>query len=509
MPQIRDAGKHRFETDARLSSLNETACVASESIDMKRILLALLCAISGILHADDAPVPISFDVIYETLAPYGVWFTVDGYGAVWQPADVDGDWAPYTDGYWAYTDAGWTWVSYEEWGGIPYHYGCWVRFQEYGWCWVPGYEWGPAWVSWRMSDDYIGWAPLPPEARWRRATGFGPWVDAEFDIGPSSFRFCRVRDFCTPVIRHALLPPGGNAAFIAQTWNVTNITHRGDRDCTFNGGLDPAWLAPLVLQPIPVLRLVRNRVNVLVPGSRGDVFIHAPKDGTLVIGAPLREDAVGTPPKSPPPARLAKAPTLDRGWAGPNDPERARILGAFRQQLQGATLHNAPAKPFHSGLVAIVPNHAQELVEPPAPRSAARLAASANVPIPLNQGHGRYPRDPAVVPAPIAPPSAYAPPPLAQAMEQQHATDAQRHNFEMNARRQPDVVHQRQLEFQHQQSAAAAHSQPPPPPRTPVTQQAPPSQPPPRSQPPQQPPPPGTPGGPPPPGDPGRRGPGR
>ena len=160
---------------------------------MKRILLALLCAISGILHADDTPVPISFDVIYETLAPYGVWFTVDGYGAVWQPADVDDDWAPYTDGYWAYTDAGWTWVSYEEWGGIPYHYGRWVRFQEYGWCWVPGYEWGPAWVSWRMSDDYIGWAPLPPEARWRRATGFGPWVDAEFDIGPSSFRFCRAR----------------------------------------------------------------------------------------------------------------------------------------------------------------------------------------------------------------------------------------------------------------------------------------------------------------------------
>src|SRR2546423_9736807 len=30
---------------------------------------------------------------------------------------------------------------------------------------VPGDEWAPAWVSWRSSKDYVGWAPLPPEAR--------------------------------------------------------------------------------------------------------------------------------------------------------------------------------------------------------------------------------------------------------------------------------------------------------------------------------------------------------
>ena len=32
-------------------------------------------------------------------------------------------------------------------------------------------RWGPAWVAWRSSDDYIGWAPLPPEARWRASGG--------------------------------------------------------------------------------------------------------------------------------------------------------------------------------------------------------------------------------------------------------------------------------------------------------------------------------------------------
>jgi hypothetical protein len=48
--------------------------------------------------------------------------------------------APYSDGYWAYTDAGWTWVSSET-GGIVYHYGRWAVEDE-GWCWTPDYEWG-------------------------------------------------------------------------------------------------------------------------------------------------------------------------------------------------------------------------------------------------------------------------------------------------------------------------------------------------------------------------------
>ena len=28
--------------------------------------------------------------------------------------------------------------------------------------WIPGNEWAPAWVSWRSSNDYYGWAPLGP-----------------------------------------------------------------------------------------------------------------------------------------------------------------------------------------------------------------------------------------------------------------------------------------------------------------------------------------------------------
>jgi uncharacterized protein DUF6600 len=61
-----------------------------------------------------------------------------------------------------YTEEGWYFESDWEWGWAPFHYGRWYYDDAYGWLWVPGEEWGPAWVDWRESDEYIGWAPLPP-----------------------------------------------------------------------------------------------------------------------------------------------------------------------------------------------------------------------------------------------------------------------------------------------------------------------------------------------------------
>jgi ribosomal protein L21 len=47
-------------------------------------------------------------------------------------------------------------------GWATYHYGRWGFSKRIGWFWVPGSRWAPAWVSWRQSDDYLAWAPLPP-----------------------------------------------------------------------------------------------------------------------------------------------------------------------------------------------------------------------------------------------------------------------------------------------------------------------------------------------------------
>ena len=71
--------------------------------------LTLLCAVFAPGRAR-AEVDVSFDYFYDSLSPYGEWIDVGDYGACWSPANVDPEWSPYTDGYWAYTDAGWTWA---------------------------------------------------------------------------------------------------------------------------------------------------------------------------------------------------------------------------------------------------------------------------------------------------------------------------------------------------------------------------------------------------------------
>ena len=101
-------------------------------------------------------------VFYDRLQSYGDWVWLEGQ-YVWVPANVDQQWRPYTYGRWIYTDRyGWMWTSDEPFGWATYHYGRWGFSNQVGWFWVPGSRWGPAWVSWRSSDSYLAWAPLPP-----------------------------------------------------------------------------------------------------------------------------------------------------------------------------------------------------------------------------------------------------------------------------------------------------------------------------------------------------------
>ena len=98
---------------------------------------------------------------FAELDNYGEWISVPGIGTVWRP-DYQNDWQPYSNGYWAYTNDGWMWVSNEPYGWIVYHYGYWKYDESLGWVWMPSYDWQPARVRWYHSGGYIGWAPLPP-----------------------------------------------------------------------------------------------------------------------------------------------------------------------------------------------------------------------------------------------------------------------------------------------------------------------------------------------------------
>jgi hypothetical protein len=111
---------------------------------------------------------------YEDLDDYGRWHEVAGYGNVWSPAGVPGDWAPYRYGHWVFISPwGWTWVEQEPWGFAPFHYGRWA-FVGSSWCWVPGPVavrpvYSPALVAFVGGGGFhlavgvgVGWFPLGP-----------------------------------------------------------------------------------------------------------------------------------------------------------------------------------------------------------------------------------------------------------------------------------------------------------------------------------------------------------
>lgn len=161
----------------------------------------------------DAP-----DVSYfhDQLSDDGTWYEDPEYGEVWAPRGVDSEWRPYTRGSWANTDEyGWYWVSDEPFGWATYHYGRWHLSPRWGWVWVPGTRWGPAWVAWRSSDEYVGWAPLPPEAYWDRGAGlrydaaiyesprfslYWSFVAPTYVTTPGLYRYCAPRNDVTKII---------------------------------------------------------------------------------------------------------------------------------------------------------------------------------------------------------------------------------------------------------------------------------------------------------------------
>ncbi len=102
-----------------------------------------------------------YQEFYSELSPYGDWVNYNGNYA-WVPR-VESGFQPYdTNGHWVNTQYGWTWASDYRWGWAAFHYGRWAYEPVYGWMWNPGNTWGPAWVSWRQSSNYYGWAPLGP-----------------------------------------------------------------------------------------------------------------------------------------------------------------------------------------------------------------------------------------------------------------------------------------------------------------------------------------------------------
>jgi len=187
---------------------------------------------------------------YEPLTPMGTWVEVSPYGRCWQPARIEANWQPYSNGHWEWTEAGWYWVSDEPWSWACYHYGYWVMDRTRGWCWAPGVDWAPAWVTWRVSDDHIGWAPCGPN----------------FTVmAPSLFVFVDVHRFHSPLRRSQLIV--NDSRIISRTRVINNFERQtvnlggSQRSVYVNRGPDPEPIQRVTgtkFTPRPLTEVIRQ-----------------------------------------------------------------------------------------------------------------------------------------------------------------------------------------------------------------------------------------------------------
>src|SRR6266511_442492 len=259
---------------------------------MKKFLFALAMIIFASALQQARGDDVSIDVFYDNLSG-GNWIEVEGYGYGWQPdvAVNDSNWRPYADGYWAYTD--------------------------YGWTWFPGsdLDWGPAWVSWRTGGDYVGWAPLPPRGVGVVYEGrpIGPQVDIEFDIGPEYYNFCEVRYIGEPVLRNYIAPPVQNITYINNTVNVTNITVKNN--VVYNYGPNYEVLSAQSARPIQRLSIERQSAANFSAAAKSGALTKV-QGNKLVVAAPAKLAKAPATAKPPTVKTKVAQPKINRGWAG-------------------------------------------------------------------------------------------------------------------------------------------------------------------------------------------------
>jgi hypothetical protein len=364
------------------------------------------------------------DLFYDDLARYGAWTQEADYGLCWQPTveTVNPGWRPYFDaGQWLYSDSGWYWQSDYSWGWAVFHYGRWANLPRRGWVWVPDKLWAPAWVAWRATPFYIGWAPLPP--------GVGLNVLAQLTYGSqpagrnpglglaaSSYSFVSTGNFLARNLPRRAVPAPRVASLVNATSVVDGYAIVNNR--IFNGGISRDAVAVAARESVPeiALRSVSSPQSAGFAPDRKTLAVYLPRrsgasaaatalsgplplsqsaalaenNGAKPLAAPLGSDDaepdVELPPlrypasSNPPPAKshlqsgsLAAAPqsqALKHGW-----PRDSRVPAVERPATPAPRLESTAWGQRQAGPRAVPESR-------PAPVEPARAAAPAPVPQP-------------------------------------------------------------------------------------------------------------------------------
>src|SRR5258708_7375841 len=325
----------------------------------------------------------NYNVFYTKLSSdEGSWVDAGNYGYCFRPRVSEG-WRPYRDGHWVWTDRGWYWNSDEHFGWATYHYGRWVNIGGAGWCWVPGHQWAPAWVSWRESDEHVGWAPLPPEANLSVQVGISSWSDSYYDVGPSAYNFISYSHWSAPSYAQFIEPPERNVQIITQTKNVTNIVT--NNNVINNFGPPVQTVAAKTNQNIQQVKLALNPATD--PKAHYGQTLQGNQLNVVAPPAVLKPAAVQTPAVQ---NRIVN-PVVEKGWQGGNPADAAKLKKTIAQQnpppkdlpkpaplptLQILKKGQVPGSPGPSGSPAPV------IGQKPMPPNLVRPAASPGAKVP-------------------------------------------------------------------------------------------------------------------------------
>ncbi len=324
-------------------------------------------------------------LFYDPLASQGSWFDSDRYGYVWQPqrATIDREWRPYTDGRWQWTEHGWTWQSLEPYGWAVYHYGRWFRHPESGWLWVPGHEWAPAWVSWRVKgSEYAGWAPLPPSTK--EPGSYGPNVDRDLDIPPSSYVFLQLRDFAEPTYVQRFVERSRRMEMLRGSRNITRLAPRASAAGSINSaaGPDPVMISSVIreasgnpdAQPVPQLNLVF--IDKITTGDANDIA----ESGAMVLYAPkLQKGATSAKPAKV--QGTVRVPAREHGWSESTAEHEAEWRSMVEQEAIAAARPPA-ASPARNSAFGVIQTSQQ--AKPATPQRRAPVIVPPTRQSPLN-----------------------------------------------------------------------------------------------------------------------------
>jgi len=334
---------------------------------------------------------VSVNHFYSSLAPYGTWMDVDGYGLCWRPtvAVTDPYWRPYSHrGRWMWSDCGWYWYSDYSWGWAPFHYGRWCSYPSVGWIWVPGSVWAPSWVTWRYTDGYCGWAPLPPGCGWRSGLGLtwygrGISVGFNFGLGSHCYSYVPISRFCDWNVSRHCLPDNRLRVVHHNSININKVVVRNNN--IVNNGIEPNTIARASRTKIPTMA-IRDSALPVDQKIKPERLENNGKSMALV-----RPKLPQTPPAAPAVARL--------GRAGGTDVQVNNVAA------RGSA---TPGKPFNLGN----PAQASTRQNGNVPRATANNNASA-APIVRDQGNARRHDNVAVGQPNTAPQAANRPQPQA------------------------------------------------------------------------------------------------